>query len=250
MKLVNDIRYSDYPECILDIYLPECNEFSVFIYFHGGGFEEGDKTQGKIMAEYLVKHNVAVVSANYRMYPDAKYPDFIIDAAACVSWVYSNIKNYGICDKIYIGGSSAGGYLSQMLCFDGKYLGAHGLKPMDFAGFIHDAGQPTVHLNVLRERGLDRRRIIVDESSMLYHVGIADEYPPMLFIVSDNDMGNRYEQTLLAVSTMKEFNYKEPDLKIMHGGHCAYISKVDEKGDSILGKLVLEYIQKLEKGQV
>ncbi len=246
MKIINNVSYSDYPECILDIYLPESNEFSVFIYFHGGGFEEGDKNQGNVMAEYLVKHNVAVISANYRMYPNAKYPDFIIDAAECVSWVYSNIKNYGVCEKIYVGGSSAGGYLSQMLCFDSKYLGAHGLKPTDIAGFIHDAGQPTVHLNVLRERGLDRRRIIVDESSMLYHVGTAPEYPPMLFIVSDHDMGNRYEQTLLAVSTMKQFNYDEPDLRIMNGGHCAYISKIDENGNSVLGQIILEYIQKLK----
>ena len=120
------------------------------------------------------------------------------------------------------------------------------LKPMDFGGFIHDAGQPTVHFNILKERGLDTRRIVVDESAMLYHIGTEPEYPPMLFIVSDNDMENRYEQTMLAISTMKHFQYKTPDLKIMYGNHCEYITKADEKGDSILGQIVLEYIQKIE----
>lgn len=99
MKIINDIKYSDYHECMLDIYLPNSNKFCVFIYFHGGGLEVGDKSEGGIMAEYLAEHNIAVISANYRMYQNAKYPDFITDAAECVSWVCSNIKNYGECKK-------------------------------------------------------------------------------------------------------------------------------------------------------
>lgn len=48
------------------------------------------------------------------------------------------------------GGSSAGGYISQMLCFDKTWLSKHGIKATDISGFIHDAGQPTCHFNVLR----------------------------------------------------------------------------------------------------
>ena len=157
-----------------------------------------------------------------------------------ISKTMENVK------KIYIGGSSAGGYISQMLCFDSKYLGKHNLKPMDFGGFIHDAGQPTVHFNILKERGLDTRRIVVDESAMLYHIGTGTEYPPMLFIVSDGDMENRYEQTMLVISTMKHFQYKAPDLKVMNGSHCEYVTKIDENGDSVLGQIVMEYIGKIE----
>jgi hypothetical protein len=66
----------------------------------------------------------------------------------------------------------------------------------------------------------------------------------MLVIVSDNDMENRYEQTMLLVSTLKHFGHTDNvTLKVMHGTHCAYVRAVDEKGDSILGKLVLEFIQ-------
>ena len=45
MKVIRDICYSTIGhECnFLDMYLPECEEFPVFIYFHGGGFEVGDK---------------------------------------------------------------------------------------------------------------------------------------------------------------------------------------------------------------
>ena len=247
MKKVENIKYSDCDDCILDIYLPQTDVFSVLIYFHGGGFEGGDKTEADVLASYLTVKNIAVVSANYRMYPKAKYPDFFCDAAAAVAWTKKNISEYGKCDKFYVGGSSAGGYISMLLCFDKKYLAPYGIKPTDIDGYIHNAGQPTVHFNILRERGIDTRRVIVDESAPLYHIGREAEYPPMLFIVADNDMENRYEQTMLVLSTMKHFRYSDYDLEIIHGGHCDYVAKRDENGDSVLGKLIYSQLEKWEK---
>ena len=49
---------------------------------------------------------------------------------------------------------------------------------MDFAGFIHDAGQPTSHFNVLKELGKDSKRIIVDETAPMYFVGMDETYSP------------------------------------------------------------------------
>lgn len=243
MKTIRDICYNAHKQ-YLDIHLPDCNSFPVFLYFHGGGLEEGDKAQRfNLFIEYLTSHGIAVVSANYRMYPDAKYPDFLVDCAKAVAWVFENMKSYGNVTGIYVGGSSAGGYISQMLCFDKHYLAAHGISPMDIAGFIHDAGQPTCHFNVLRERGIDTRRVMIDESAPLYHVGADPDYPPMLIIVSDNDMENRYEQTVLLISTLKHFGHAEKvKLKVMQSTHCAYIRKADETGESVFGKLIEDFI--------
>lgn len=227
----------------LDIYLPDQNEFDVFVYFHGGGLESGDKSHGRIFVDHLLSKGIAVVSANYRMYPDAKYPDFIEDAASAVAWTYRNIGQHGKVKGIYVGGSSAGGYLSQMLCFDKSWLGKHGISPMDMAGFILDAGQLTCHFNVLRERNIDSRRVIVNEAAPLYHVGEDDSYPPMLIIVSDHDMKNRLEQTQLLISTLDHFGHAEKvQCTVMNGTHCAYINAVDENGESVFGKIIFEYI--------
>ena len=99
--------------------------------------------------------------------------------------------------------------------------------------------------NVLRERGLDTRRVIIDDSSSLYHIMNNKKYPPMHIIVSDNDMENRYEQTMLLISTLKHFGYdKNIELKIMHGNHCEYINKTNEKGENIFGQIVSEFILK------
>ena len=189
MKMIKDICYgkNDFDRRKLDIYLPETDEFPVFIYFHGGGIEKGSKEDIEVAARELTRRGVAVVSANYSLYPDAVYPEFLRDAAAAVAWTRNHMHEYGKCEKFYIGGSSAGGYISMMLCFDKKYLSPYKLEPTDFAGFIHDAGQPTTHFNVLRERGIDPRRVIIDEAAPLYHIGTSEGYPPMLFIVSDND---------------------------------------------------------------
>ena len=246
MKKIENIKYSDCPECLLDIYLPDSEKFSTFVYFHGGGLENGDKTDANVLAEYLVKHNVAVVSANYRMYPKAKYPDYIEDAAKCVCWTIENIKDYGSCDDIYVGGSSAGAYISMLLCFDKKYLSKYNILPTDIAGYIHDAGQPTSHFNVLREKGIEPKRVIVDETAPLYHIGAEENYSQMMFIVSDNDMESRLEQTMLTKSTLKRFGY-DADVKIMHGNHCEYVGKENENGESILGEIIYSYIDMWKK---
>lgn len=243
MKTMRDICYCEEHQQYLDVYLPDGDSFPVFVYFHGGGLECGDKTGQPVLCDYLVANGVAVVMANYRMYPQAKYPDFLRDSAKAVAWVIRHMPSYGSVNGVYVGGSSAGGYISQMLCFDRSWLSAYGVRPQDIAGFIHDAGQPTCHFNVLRERGLDTRRVIVDDSAPLYHIDASGQYPRMLIIVSDNDMENRYEQTMLLVSTLKHFGHSAGvTLKVMHGGHCAYINQVDAEGASVLGTMISDFI--------
>ena len=225
----------------LDLYLPENKDFDLFVYFHGGGLERGDKASRPHIFEHLVSCGVAAASVEYRKYPDARYPDFIEDAAQAVAWLKKNIAAYGKCKRIFVGGSSAGGYLSMMLCFDGRWLGKYGIDPMEIDGFVHDAGQPTKHYKVLKAQGIDNRRVIVDETAPLYHVGEAEKYPPMLFIVSDDDMENRLEQTQLMISTLRHFGH-EASLRICHGKHVHYVKAINEDGTSPLAQMILEFI--------
>ncbi len=120
MRKIVDIPYcgSNHPMQRLDLHLPDAAEFPVFVYFHGGGLENGSRRDCLPMDSYLVAHGVAVAEAEYRMYPTAHYPDFVEDAAAAVAWVREHISEYGHATGIFVGGSSAGGYLSMMLCFD------------------------------------------------------------------------------------------------------------------------------------
>ena len=198
MRKLADLSYGVSPENVLDLYLPDEDGFDLFLYFHGGGMEAGDKKKEHMVFEHLAQHGIAAASINYRMYPDAKYPDFVEDAAASAAWVHAHIGEYGGNGRIFLGGSSAGGYLSMMLCFDGRWLGAHGLAASDFAGFVHDAGQPTKHFNVLRELGIDTRRVIIDDTAPIYHIGETLDLPPMLFIIAENDMQTDWSRRCLS----------------------------------------------------
>ncbi len=248
MKTITDITYglSNHPLQKLDIYLPDCDSFQTFIFFHGGGFNAGDKEEARVFADYLTRIGICLVSANYRLGQEAKWPDYICDAAEAVAWVMKHMGEYGNCDKFFVGGSSAGGYLSQMLCFNREYLAAHGLVPTDIAGYIHDSGQPTAHFAALQAKGINPNRIIVDESAPLYYVGCEEKYSPMMIFVSETDLGNRYEQTLLLVSTLKQFKMPEKDIifKVMHGRHCEHTFAKDEKGESIMAKFIGDFIQR------
>lgn len=246
MKEFLDIKYGNEPLQMLDVYIPDCESFPVFVYFHGGGIEAGEKEN--FFIPYLVEKGVAVVSANYRMYPDAKYPEFIEDAAAAVAWAKENIYGYGNVSAFMVGGSSAGGYISQMLCFNKEYLAKHNLSLKDIDGFYHDAGQPTCHFNVLRERGIDSRRVIIDEYAPLYYVDDSVEYPPMEIVVSDNDMENRYEQLTLLVSTIKHFGHDMSKVTLTlceNSLHNEYLEKVNPDGSSVFAEMVYKFISRV-----
>lgn len=241
------IVYNEHNQRI-QLRLPDGDFDTVFVYFHGGGLKTGDfRTTCKDCGEYLNSKNIAVASVEYRMYPSAKFPDYLEDCADAVAWVKEHIKEYGNCDKIYVGGSSAGGYISMMLCFNPKYLGKHGIKPTDITGYIHDAGQPTGHFEVIKEKGHDPRDVVIDETAPIYFLGKnGTDISPMFFIVSDNDMKCRYEQTMLMIATLKHFGYDEEkiSLSVQHGTHCHYVGKLDENGISVFGKLIYEFINK------
>ena len=247
MKRIEDIVYGNFDSANkLNLYLPDDATSSAFVYFHGGGLEHGDKKSADVFAPYLTSRGIAVVSANYRMYPNAAYPDFICDAAQAVAWTNEYMRKELGGERLYIGGSSAGGYLSMMLCFDKRYLESVGLDNSKVAGYFHDAGQPTAHFNVLKYADIDPRRIIVDETAPLYYVGLEKEYPPMRFVVSDNDMKNRYEQTMLMLSTLSHFGYQNFDHIVMHGKHCEYCNKLDNGGESVFGQMIYNFIKKLD----
>ena len=243
MISVCDLMYKD--KLYLDLHLPESDKFDLFVYFHGGGLTSGKRQGVEVFAKTLAEHNIATASVEYRKYPDAKFPDFIEDGADSIRWLKDNISEYGKCERIFVGGSSAGGYISMMLCFDDSYLNKVGMKPTDISAYIHDAGQPTSHFNVLKEFGEDKRRVIVDRTAPMFFVGLSDNYSPMLFIVSDNDMFGRYEQTMLMVKTLEHFGHTENvSLKIMNSRHCKYVHKQDENGNGVLGMEILSFLKK------
>ena len=230
MEIIKDIIYgTEAPESqVLDLYLPDDTEADLFIYFHGGGLEHGDKSC-KIVDNVFARGK-AVISANYRMYPKAAFPDFLEDAAMVVNWAKEHISEYKKVNKIFIGGSSAGAWLTAMLALDPQYLGKYGIKTTDITGYIINSAQMTTHFNVLRERGIHTKRIMVDEAAPVYFVNENTVFPNMYIIVSDNDMACRLEQNLMFIKTLEMFGCpaEKRVYKLMEGfKHCQYDGNED-----------------------
>ncbi len=240
MKKINDITYGS---SSLDLCLPDMMPAPLFIYFHGGGLEAGDKDVFREHAELLASRGIASASVNYRMYPSARFPDYLVDAASAVAFLKEKADDFGGFTRYYLGGSSAGGYISMMLYFDRSYLGAHGIDPDDLAGYVFDAGQPTTHFNVLRERGIDTRAIRVDEASPLFFIDSPVEDPlnkaDLLFIAADNDMPGRLEQHYVMLRTLYAFGYSPAKVTFrrMSGyNHCGY------SGEKVFADMISAFI--------
>ena len=237
----------------LDMYLPKINQpYPVYIHFHGGGLEEGSrKGNGAAILKVMARHGIGFVSPGYRMYPKASFPDFIHDAAAAVAFTVNYGRKHSLFNKIYIGGSSAGAYLSMMLCFNQCYLLEAGINGSEISGYVFDSGQPTVHFNVLRERGLDTRRICVDEAAPLYYLDEkfvnSGHQPEMFFINAEDDMPCRREQNQVMMKTLEHLGYdmSKVAFRLMKGySHCGYTKAPEQNGTHVYRDMVENFILK------
>ncbi len=207
---------------MVDIYLPDTDGFDTVLWFHGGGIENGNR-KGDETPLGLAKKGVAVASAEYRMYPDAKYPEFVEDAAAAVAFILKRSKEFGGNGRVFVGGSSAGAYLTMMLCMNPAYLSAAGVELDDIAGFISDASQMFTHFNVLKyELGLDGRLQYLDDKAPMYYVNASLKLRPLLMIYYTNDIPCRPEENKLFYVSVKRF-LPNADITMveLEGEHCS-----------------------------
>jgi acetyl esterase len=93
------------------------------VYFHGGGFVFGNLDTHDAVCRSIAKESGAVViSVDYRLAPEHKFPAAVDDSHAATLWVAANAERLGIdASRIAVGGDSAGGNLAivvAMRCRD------------------------------------------------------------------------------------------------------------------------------------
>lgn len=97
----------------------------VLVFFHGGGWVLGyldalDAT----CAQFANASGCAIVSVDYRLAPENKFPKAVDEAYASTAWVAANAKMLDIDpNRIAVGGDSAGGNLAAVVCLMAREAG-------------------------------------------------------------------------------------------------------------------------------
>jgi acetyl esterase/lipase len=92
------------------------------VYFHMGGCVIGDLETCHVFCSHIAhRAGCLVVSVDYRLAPEHKYPAAVEDALAAFRWVRENAKALGgNPGRVAVGGDSAGGYLSAVVAQEMK----------------------------------------------------------------------------------------------------------------------------------
>lgn len=107
------------------IYTPEGEElFPIFFYLHGGGWVLGDLDTADTPCRSLANQaECIVVSVDYRLAPENKFPIPLEDCYEAATWVANHAREWkGDSTRIAIGGDSAGGNLAASVTMKARDL--------------------------------------------------------------------------------------------------------------------------------
>jgi acetyl esterase len=98
------------------LYAPAAEALPLLVYFHGGGFTVGSVATHDSLCRHL-SHlaHCAVVSVDYRLAPEYKFPTAVHDAWDAVQWLAGQGVALGVDSaRLAVGGDSAGGTLAAV----------------------------------------------------------------------------------------------------------------------------------------
>ncbi len=99
--------------------------YPILVYYHGGGWVIGDlETHDGISRAFANAAGCIVVSVDYRLAPEHKYPAAVDDAFAALNWVADHAAEFdGDAMRIAAGGESAGANLTAVIAQLAKEAG-------------------------------------------------------------------------------------------------------------------------------
>jgi acetyl esterase len=121
-------------DILVRIYTPSAGDDSTplpsVVYFHGGGWVIGTLDSTDAICRMLANRAACkVVSVDYRLAPESKFPEAIDDCYAALNWVRNNADELGVDpDRLAVSGDSAGGNLAAALAIKARDEGGPALR--------------------------------------------------------------------------------------------------------------------------
>ncbi|MGB8402151.1 alpha/beta hydrolase [Bradyrhizobium sp.] len=87
------------------------------VFFHGGGWVIGNLETHDVVCRALAHEGeLIVISVDYRLAPEHKFPAAVDDAISATEWIAANARQLGIdAARLTVGGDSAGGNLAAVV---------------------------------------------------------------------------------------------------------------------------------------
>ena len=119
-------------QLMLDIYdgVASVNS-SVVIFYYGGNWQSGHRSQYRFVGEALARLGVIAVVVDYRKWPGVRFADTYGDGNKAIDWVMAEYPDR----RIVLAGHSAGAHLASLLAIKRSLVGETPIK-----GFIGFAG--------------------------------------------------------------------------------------------------------------
>jgi arylformamidase len=151
-----DLRYGPGPNETLDLFVPAGAARGMFVFFHGGYWRAFDKSDFAFVATPFVAEGLAVAVVNYDLCPAVSIAAIVDESTRAILWLLREGERHGArCDRLVVGGHSAGGHLAAML-FATDWR-THGLPRAPFAGGVTLSGVHDLEPLVLSTMNADLR---------------------------------------------------------------------------------------------
>jgi len=125
-------RYAPGPRGGIDVYAPPVahGPAPVAVFFYGGSWDSGRRQDYGWAARAIAARGFLTLAPDYRLHPEVRFPDFLVDCAQAVRWAVDHAASLGgDPDRLVLIGHSAGAYNVAMLALDPRYLEAAGVAP-------------------------------------------------------------------------------------------------------------------------
>ena len=109
----------------------------LILFIYGGAWQQGDKRQFRFVADTLCALGCDVVVTNYRLYPQVRFQQMVMDVVQAGRWIAENTPPQ---QPVYIMGHSAGAHLGSLLCLNRGLLSQAANLETRLKGFIGMAG--------------------------------------------------------------------------------------------------------------
>jgi acetyl esterase/lipase len=249
-EVTRDIAYGAHSRNVLDVYAP-CNaaRAPVVIFAHGGALVEGDKDRTPELYSnvcwFMTRHDMIGINLEYRLAPEARYPDVTEDVAAAVRWTRANIASFGgDPDNIFLFGHSAGALHVGSYAYDRRFHPAGG---SGVAGLIVLSGR--VRAETLPDNPLARNveayfgqdQEAMAQASMVTHVA-PDSVPTLIGVAEyENPLIDVHSAELIHRLAMVK-RRAPPFFSLARHNHSSTVAQINT-GDDLVGPQIVAFVR-------